>query len=1164
VALCAPDVNAAPDTIRPLGSQNVDPVTPRFEAGELLVKFKTEATESARADSHARSGSVPIKDFKSLRIHHVKLKKDRSVYDSIAEYLADPNVEWAEPNYWIDSDLDPNDLFYVNDNLWNLRNIGQTGGTADADVNAPEAWDHETGSGSVVVAVIDSGIDYAHPDLADNMWVNTAEASGQPGVDDDGNGYVDDIHGIDTLGHDSDPIDDTGHGTHVAGIIGAVGNNGIGVVGVNWDVQLMACKFLGPYGGPTSAAIECLEYVRSMKDRGVDIVATNDSWGGNSFSQALYDAISDQQEILFFASAGNDSRDIDYLPHYPASFGLPNLVTVAATDHDDNKALFSSFGRSSVHLAAPGQTIISTYPLSRYMVSSGTSMATAHATGLAALLKAQDVSRDWIFIKNRILVGGRDLPGLDGISITGKRLDLNGSLSCVARPLFSVMPIPESPQVGTPVDISVLSLSCELPAGPVIATSSEAGSLGLLDDGMTPDVTANDGIFSGTWIPGSPTETLTLTSPSGTETIDLFLKIETAMLSEGQVGDDYDHGLKASGGTAPYTWSVASGSLPAGLSLDGATGVISGVPTTVGTSYFTVQVTDASLSSTTRDVSLRIVGSLLSIMWVSVVGTSESDYGYDAAIDSAGNTYITGSRGPGAATGGWQTVKLNPLGALEWMELYGTEGSSAGLDVDPNGDVYVAGTTPGSELDYLTLKYDSSGNLLWERIYKGKGKSAKWASDVAVDDSGDYYVTGLNKDHDWLTVKFDQAGNELWSATRDAGAYVGNPAPVEITVRDGFVYVAGAYSGDPEADFHLVKYDVDGNELWGRIYDTGRRDYVKDMAVDAEGNVYLLGDFRNCETQSSYCYDVLVLKYDASGTLLWDQLYNAGEYERADAIGVDKEGNVYVAGYQKDYCDSHFIIKYHPSGGMIWENWNEPSEAMTCRFSDITVNRDYSIHTTGYGYHATMPGVNLIARKYEQHGNLSFGIVTTSLRNGTVGVPYSETLEAVGGTEPYTWLVTSGSLPSGLALDEATGTIDGIPVLEGAYPFTVEVTDSTEAFVPGDLSIRIDGDPGQVSCSDYSEPATCEEDPLCIWEGGRKNGTCNEHAVCVPTAVDEAGACGDGADNDCDGVIDCDDTADCSSYPDCNIDCSSFTAKNSCNAQPVCSWSNKQKVCVNN
>src|SRR4029077_3549531 len=179
------------------------------------------------------------------------------------------------------------------------------GGTPAADIHAPEAWDITTGSSTVVVAMLDSGIDYTHPDLVANMFRNEADCNGN-GIDDDGNGYVDDCYGIDLVNHDSDPMDDNQHGTHTAGTVGAAGNNGVGVVGVNWNVKLMPCKFLGASGsGSTAGAIACLDYVKMMKDRGVNIVATNNSWGGGGFSQALFDAIDMQRQrgILYIAAA---------------------------------------------------------------------------------------------------------------------------------------------------------------------------------------------------------------------------------------------------------------------------------------------------------------------------------------------------------------------------------------------------------------------------------------------------------------------------------------------------------------------------------------------------------------------------------------------------------------------------------------------------------------------------------------------------------------------------------------------------------------------------------------------------------------------------------------------------------------------------------------------
>ena len=201
-----------------------------------------------------------------------------------------------------------------------FNNTGQTGFPVDADIDAPEAWDITTGSNDVVVAVIDTGVDYNHQDLAANIFQNTADCNNN-GVDDDGNGHIDDCHGIDAVNGDSDPMDDHGHGTHVAGIIGAVGNNGIGVAGVAWNVKILPCKFLDATGsGFLSDAIACLDYVAAMKDRGVNIVATNNSWGGGSFSQALSDAIDAQMQrgILFVAAAGNDGLE-GSPKNYPAA-----------------------------------------------------------------------------------------------------------------------------------------------------------------------------------------------------------------------------------------------------------------------------------------------------------------------------------------------------------------------------------------------------------------------------------------------------------------------------------------------------------------------------------------------------------------------------------------------------------------------------------------------------------------------------------------------------------------------------------------------------------------------------------------------------------------------------------------------------------------------------
>ena len=333
---------------------------------EILVQFSTGVTKDARASVHAQIGATPVKHFANIEaLQLVKLPRGLSVKAALAHYRTRPDVLYAEPNFRVHVLRTPNDSSLGT--LWGLHNTGQDDGASDADIDAPAAWELSRGSRGVVVAVIDTGIDYTHPDLAANMWRNTVDCNSN-GVDDDGNGYIDDRYGVDTVNADGDPMDDHQHGTHVAGIIGAVGNNSIGMVGVNWRVRMMACKFLDANGfGSIADAIACLQYVQTMQERGVNIIATNNSWGGEGFSKALRNAIAAhrQRGLLFIAAAGNAASDNDFYAHYPSSYDLPNVIAVSATDRADDLAFFANFGRHTVHLGAPGHEIRALSPAMR-------------------------------------------------------------------------------------------------------------------------------------------------------------------------------------------------------------------------------------------------------------------------------------------------------------------------------------------------------------------------------------------------------------------------------------------------------------------------------------------------------------------------------------------------------------------------------------------------------------------------------------------------------------------------------------------------------------------------------------------------------------------------------------------------------------------------------
>ncbi len=313
-------------------------------------------------------------------------------------------------------------------------------------IDAPEAWDKTTGSDSVVVGVIDTGVDWTHPDLAGNIWTNPGEIAGN-GIDDDNNGFIDDVHGFDFVNNDGDPMDDNHHGTHVAGTIAAQGNNARGVSGVAWNTSIMALKFLSASGtGYTSDAIRAINYATMMRSQyGVNIRVLNNSWGGGGYSASLDAAIqaSEAADILFVAAAGNDGTNNDVNPHYPSNYNVNNVITVAATDKNDNLASFSNYGSNSVDIAAPGVGIYSTIAGGYYATFSGTSMAAPHVTGVAALAFAYDPSATAAEVKDAILAGGVWISGLDGKISTGMRLNAAGTLAHLSPENSTPDPTPD-------------------------------------------------------------------------------------------------------------------------------------------------------------------------------------------------------------------------------------------------------------------------------------------------------------------------------------------------------------------------------------------------------------------------------------------------------------------------------------------------------------------------------------------------------------------------------------------------------------------------------------------------------------------------------------------------------------------------------------------------
>ncbi len=412
--------------------------------GEVIVKLKSQPPTKSQNLFSERYGARLIERFDFPKdifqnfqgeMLHLKLPEGMSTAQAMAAMQQDPRVEYVIPNsvYTLDdppapatpaetpaAPTVPNDL---KPELWGLDNTGQNKGTADADIDAPEAWAKTTGNpNGPLIALIDTGVDYKHPDLVNNIWTNPGEIAGD-GIDNDGNGVIDDVHGYNAFANTGDPMDGHSHGTHCAGTITAEGNNNQGVVGVNWRARLMPVKIFSDAGSTNSAAIvRGILYATKAGAR-----VTSNSWGGGAADPAILDAFK-SSPALHIMAAGNSGTNNDTRPHYPSSYDLDNNIAVAATDRNDKLASFSCYGEKSVDLAAPGVDIYSTVPGGGYANKSGTSMATPHVTGAAGLLLAQDPTMSNDELKSRLLGGADKKDSLAGKVATGGRLNINNAL----------------------------------------------------------------------------------------------------------------------------------------------------------------------------------------------------------------------------------------------------------------------------------------------------------------------------------------------------------------------------------------------------------------------------------------------------------------------------------------------------------------------------------------------------------------------------------------------------------------------------------------------------------------------------------------------------------------------------------------------------------------